>query len=266
MALCTADSLTRGVDPDDMMKKFAAWMSRHQYTATGVVFDMGMTCRRAIANYEQGADPALCGDYTEWGNGNGALMRIFPISLWQSMKTPREDADNGAFLQPMHAVASLTHGHARGLICCGIYTMVLDEWLHREADASLDAVLARGFERAQAIYTRMGGDLEKEMNTPGLFIHPRALKAYDMDALGSSGYAVHKLHAALYCLMTTDNYRDCVLKAVNMGEDTDTTAAVAGALAGVIYGRDAIPQAWLEALQNRALVERIAERLDAAIA
>ncbi len=79
MALCVADSLTRGFNPDDMMKKFYAWMTRSQYTATGVVFDIGMTCRKASRRYEEGADPSICGDYSEWGNGNGGLMRTFPI-------------------------------------------------------------------------------------------------------------------------------------------------------------------------------------------
>lgn len=266
MALCTADSLLRGFAPDDMMKKFSAWLTRRQYTAAGAVFDVGMTCRRAIRRYEEGADPSICGDYSEQGNGNGGLMRIFPMALYQSLKTERETADSEEFLRPVHIASSLTHGHTRGLICCGIYTMMLDEWLHREAGATLLSVLSRGFERAKAVYTRMGGEFEREMNASGLFIHPETLKTLPMDALDSTGYAVHTLHAALWCLLTTDNYRDCVLCAVNMGKDTDTTAAVAGALAGVIYGRAAIPPKWLELLKNRKLIELIAGKLDDVLA
>ncbi|MBR5288030.1 MAG: DUF1768 domain-containing protein [Clostridia bacterium] len=266
MALCTADSLLKGLNPEDMMKKYAAWLHRAQYTAAGVVFDSGLTCRRAIDRYEAGVDIDLCGDYSEWGNGNGALMRIFPIALWQSLKTPREKKDTAQFLQPVHAVSSLTHGHERGLICCGIYTMILDEWLHSGGEETMLNAFSRGFERAKALYTKMGGAFSQEMNTPGLFIHPEALRTYAMDDLRASGYAVHTLHAALWCLLTTDNYSDCVLRAVNMGEDTDTTAAVAGSLAGVVYGRKAIPEKWMEALKNRKLVEMIAQKLDNAMA
>lgn len=120
MALCTADSLCRGFDTDDIMKRFSAWKNRCQYTATGVVFDVGRTCRRAIDRYDAGIDPDLCGMTGEMGNGNGALMRIFPVSLWCVMKCADTDSAQ-QLLAPVHAAASLTHAHVRGLICCGMY-------------------------------------------------------------------------------------------------------------------------------------------------
>lgn len=76
------------------------------------------------------------------------------------------------------------------------------------------------------------------------------------DKIKSSGYVVDTLGAALWCVATTNSYRDCVLKAVNLGEDTDTVAAIAGGLAGIKYGYDAIPAEWLEKLANKALIEK----------
>jgi len=77
------------------------------------------------------------------------------------------------------------------------------------------------------------------------------------DEIRSSGYVVDTLEAALWCLLNTSNYRDCVLRAVNLGEDTDTVAAIAGGLAGMYYGVDAIPDEWLNQLARRDDIEKL---------
>ena len=82
-----------------------------------------------------------------------------------------------------------------------------------------------------------------------------------MDDIKSSGYVVDTLEAAVWCLLTTDNYRDCVLRAVNLGEDTDTVAAIAGGLAGALYGYDSIPQTWKDTLLKREMIETMCERV-----
>ena len=265
MALCCADSLVKGFNPEDMMKKFSAWKSHAQYTATGVRFDIGISTRKAIERFEMGLDAADCGDAGEYGNGNGALMRIFPVSLMQCLKAQYDERHPEAFLDPVHRTASLTHAHERGLICCGIYTLILDAWIHRGAEDTLLDVCARGYERARQAYLAMGGQFAEEMSRDGMFIHPHELAGYDESRIGSSGYVMHTLHAALWCLLTTDSYAACVLRAVNLGEDTDTTAAVAGSLAGVIYGRRSIPESWLEKLKNKELIIRIADALHEAL-
>ena len=71
---------------------------------------------------------------------------------------------------------------------------------------------------------------------------------------------VHTLEAAIWCLLTTDSYEACVLKAVNLGEDTDTVAAVAGGLAGALYGYDAILLAWRNTLLCRREIEDMCAR------
>ena len=76
----------------------------------------------------------------------------------------------------------------------------------------------------------------------------------------STGYVVDTLEAAVWCLMTTDNYKDCVLKAVNLGDDTDTVAAIAGGLAGALYGYDSIPEEWRNTLIKREYIEELCER------
>ena len=71
----------------------------------------------------------------------------------------------------------------------------------------------------------------------------------------SGGFVRDTLEAALWCLLTTNNYRDCTLAAVNLGDDTDTTAAVAGALAGIVYGIEGIPAEWLGTLRGKNVIE-----------
>lgn len=80
------------------------------------------------------------------------------------------------------------------------------------------------------------------------------------DSVGSSGYVRDTYKAALWCLANTDDYASCVLAAVNLGDDTDTTAAVAGYLAGVKYGFDAIPAEWLAVLRGRELIDDVLGR------
>ena len=259
MALCIADSLgTKGVDPDDVMKKFSAWNNRRQYTATGVVFDVGTTCRRGIVKYDLGAPPDLCGDYTENGNGNGGLMRNFPVALYACRQM--ENTDD--MLRLVHSYSALTHGHPVGLICCGLYALFLREWMSRKDGETLFDTMDRAIETGRACYTAMGGGFTEAINRPGLFLSATELKAKTEDQLPTFGYVMNTWNIAVWCLLNTDNYRDCVLKAVNLGGDADTNAAVAGSLAGFIYGCEDIPEEWLEALQNRKLIERFAGRLD----
>jgi ADP-ribosylglycohydrolase len=82
------------------------------------------------------------------------------------------------------------------------------------------------------------------------------LVGVDSDEVPSSGFVRHTYKAALWCLVNTDSYEECVRLAVNLGSDTDTTAAVAGGLAGIVYGIEAIPAEWMEALRGKDIIER----------
>jgi ADP-ribosyl-[dinitrogen reductase] hydrolase len=77
------------------------------------------------------------------------------------------------------------------------------------------------------------------------------------DDIKSGGYVIDSLEASVWCLLCTDDYRDCVLKAVNLGHDTDTTAAIAGGLAALVYGYDNIPSDWISSLRKPHLFEQI---------
>lgn len=260
MSLATLDSLKKGkIDYDDIMENFVAWVSRDEYTPTGEVFDMGRTCLTAIRNYlKTDGKPALeCGLDDEHSNGNGSLMRIHPVAFYLYHK----GYEISKALEIVHKVSSITHAHERSKVACGIYTFVLLELLENPNKLSV----YEGLKKADEFYARSSeyeiyknrlidriGNLE--MITSG--------NAVDRNEIRSTGYVVDTLEAAIWCILTTKDYKECVLKAVNLGEDTDTVAAVAGGLAGVLYGYKAIPQEWLVQIKKLDYIESMCEEAE----
>ena len=256
MSLCVADSLSKGYDLTDMMKRFSSWYKNKEYTAAGRTFDVGRTCRRAIIKFQEGFPAEYCGDRTVDGNGNGALMRTFPIALYQCLNF--HDDCISDFLVPIHEVSSLTHAHEIGLICCGLFSLMLKELLTDSNRSLLDAAQS-AYSKAMSTYRAMDGDFKEYLD---LFSEPAEIMKKTADMLPSWGYALNTWNIALWSLLTTESYYDCVLKAINIGGDTDTNAAVAGALAGVYYGKESIPAEWIDALLNKPLIDAVCGRFN----
>ena len=251
MSLCALDSLSKGViDHDEIMDNFVRWASNDEFTPTGEMFDIGRTCLTAIRNFlEVDGRPALeCGLTDEHSNGNGSLMRIHPFALYAFVK----GGTLGKSLDIIREGSIMTHAHPRTIYACGIYAMVFWEIL-KGADKS--KVLSE-IENAAVLFD---GIYPEESDHFEWAFHKK-LASKSADEISSSGYVVHTLEAALWCLLTTNSYKECVLKAVNLGEDTDTVAAVAGGLAGAMYGYDAIPEEWRNTLIRREYIEEMCER------
>jgi len=252
MSIATLDSLADGeIDYEIIMQNFLKWLNYDHYTATGETFDVGMTCQLAISNYinHEYSDVKDCGLGAENSNGNGSLMRIHPMSLYLYY-TQNEPEKH---LEEVYGLSSLTHSHMRSRVACGIYSFILWELLR---DPSRESVIL-GLKKAQKHYASES----EAAHYSRLFdkIGPAAHTVHRSD-IKSSGYVVDTLEAAIWCLMTTDNYKDCVLKAVNLGSDTDTVAAIAGGLAGVLYGYDGIPKKWRHTLARRDYIEEMCKR------
>jgi len=248
MSLCALESLATGtVDFDRIMRNFGSWYYNDEFTPSGEMFDVGNTCSFAIHNYhKQNCTYKECGLTEENSNGNGSLMRIHPFVLYAFYNQMPLTA-----WEPMIFDASaLTHAHERSKLGCGIYAYIL---MHLLADPNLDAVNT-ALRRAALHYQ----DCKEYVHYARLF-DPDFIKL-DVDKIKSGGYVVSTLEAAVWCLLTTDNYKECVLKAVNLGDDTDTVAAVAGGLAGALYGYDAIPTEWLHTLIKQDYIEDMCER------
>ena len=250
MAFCTLDSLAKGkVDFDDVMHNFALWVEKQQYTPHGEVFDIGRTCLCAIINHHvHNFHYTECGEKSPYSNGNGSLMRIYPFVLYLATLDEK--------MEIIHTASALTHAHERSKIACGIYAFAMWELL-KSANPSVDDVKT-GLANALDYYSNLGWEeLSSYTNAFAIAEVLPSENAIDVDNVKSSGYVVDTLEATLFCLLTTQNYCDCVLKAVNLGEDTDTIAAIAGSLAGLLYGVHTIPETWKNALVKKDWIDKL---------
>jgi ADP-ribosyl-[dinitrogen reductase] hydrolase len=237
LLLCSVESLAeKGFDPQDMGERFLQWFELGHWAAHGLVFDIGIATRQALLRIRNGTSALKAGGCGHFDNGNGSLMRILPMVIANLNRA------EGIFVSQIEQASAITHGHARSQMACVFYGLVVRELMQESAPQE-------ALQKAQQIFGRLYSDAE-ELGTfrdvlrsdlssqPELHIH-------------SGGYVMETLMASLWCLLNTDNYADCLLKAVNLGDDTDTTGCVAGGLAGVTYGLEGIPAEWRLALPRQ---------------
>lgn len=256
MTLATLDSLRKGFNRHDIMRKFISWIRQAEYTPFGNVFDMGNICYRAIAKYELLGDIDHCGCDKDYENGNGSLMRILPACLYFYQKQKGEGMPDEEAIEHIHAVSALTHAHIRSLIACGLYYFMIKSILDNEG--TLMERLQMGVQAAFSFYKSIDTDAD-ELNHFKRITDLKEFSVIPEDDIRSTGYVVDTLEAAVWCLINTDSYKTCTLKAVNLGDDTDTVSAIAGGLAGLYYGYRNIPKEWLETIQKREWIEGMCE-------
>jgi len=256
MTLATLSSLKNGYDLKDMMDKFAEWMTTGAYTPFGEVFDIGGTCRNAIAHYMRHKDVSVCGRTGERENGNGSLMRILPICLYLYEKQKAEGLTEEDVISRIHEVSALTHAHIRSKIACGLYFFLVRALL--DTDGSIQEALQHGLDAGFSYYADQR-ETAAELMYYARFRQLENFKNLPEEEIESSGYVVASLEAALWCLANTESYKEATLMAVNLGSDTDTVAAIAGGLAGLYYGYEGIPEEWLNEVQRREWVEGMCE-------
>ena len=260
MMLAALDSLAGGYKPEDIMEKFRCWLIEGEYTPYGNVFDAGMTCSRAIYRYESGTKALNCGGYGYRDNGNGSLMWILAACLYMVTQETAGKLTEKEAIRRIHECSGLTHAHIISKAACGLYYFCVREILSdREHD--LITVLQNGIEKGFTYYKK-----QEWYNFEDAFKYYNCLENLSIFTrtqekdISSSGFVVDTIKAALWCLLNTTDYRSCVLKAVNLGSDTDTVAAVAGGLAGLFYGYENIPMEWKEKLARREWIEMLCER------
>lgn len=249
LALSTAESLLAGYDPADMMRRFHAWLTTGAMTPHDEVFDVGIATRAAIARFARGEPAAAWGGRGERDNGNGSLMRIAPLAC------AVHRLDVATIVGRSVEVSALTHAHPRSTLCCAYFSLLMRGLLGGQA--LVDAMMAATEDLRAYVPVEEEAALRRVLDGSVL--------AASREQIQGSGYVVHCLEASLWAAARAENYREAVLLAVNLGDDTDTTAAVTGAICGAMYGTRAIPAAWLAGVvrgaQVRALAERLAERV-----
>lgn len=250
LAFCLAEALTQPFDLHTIAQNFVKWYKESFWTPRGEVFDIGIATSQALERIVQGEKPEWAGGAGENDNGNGSLMRILPLLFYVQEKAIHERFDI------TRQVSSITHRHIRSVIACFYYLEFA-----RKILAGKDK-----FEAYKDLQSEVTEYLHhRAISTAEIASFDRLLKndiqALPADEIQSSGYVVHTLEASIWSLLTTNNYQEAVLKAVNLGSDTDTTGAVTGGLAGLLYGLEAIPANWKTPLARKEDIEDLAQRL-----
>lgn len=250
LMLCLAESIVEGLDLNKLAQKFIAWKNDNLWTPHGWVFDIGIGTGVAIERLEEGELPELAGGFEEFDNGNGSLMRILPLVLYT------KDLNIDQRFEWIKKVSSLTHAHIRSIMACFYYLEFAKKIIEGKDKflvyAELQSELYHYFE------SRRINPLEIQKFSRLLFDD---ISKVEEDNIKSSGYVIDTLEASIWCILTTDTYKDAVLKAVNLGQDTDTTAAVTGGLSGLIFGLETVPTEWLDVLARKEDIIRLSNRV-----
>lgn len=266
MAIATMVSILNkgGIDPADIMTQFVNWDVKGEYTPFGQAFDQGNTCTNAILNFMQVPDIKSCGAMGERANGNGALMRILPVCLYYYERQKTVCTSEDEAIEGIHVVSGLTHNHLRSKMCCGLYYFCVKsvlEGIKQEKKPSLKILLQTGIDNGLQYYRRDLRNLT-EMSHLGRLFDLGEFQQMPAEDIKTSGYVIDTIEAAVWCLLTTASFKECMLKAVNMGDDADTVAAIAGGLAGLYYGYEEIPEEWLAVIKRREWIEDLCEQME----
>lgn len=241
-----------------LMEKFSQWLMYGEYTPYGDNFDNGIATGRALIRYSKGIEPLQCGGRAENENGNGSLMRILPAALFFSKGLLDAGFDKA---EEIFNISSLTHAHMRSKLGCLIYSKLVADLLHMPRSNKLSMVTKSLARCREYLAGSADEEIAEEMKKYSRLWGAEVFMNLHEDQIKSSGYVVDTLEAAIWCFLNTDSYRDCVLCAVNLGDDTDTVSAVAGGLAGLYYGMDNIPQGWLNLIPKREWIIELTEKM-----
>ena len=239
-ALCLLDSLLecRAWTPDHFASRLLAWYREGYLAVDGKVFDVGIQTGAALDRLAAGIPPLVAGLSGERNNGNGSLMRTLPLVLLHG-------TDDAALVSLAHAQSLLTHAHPRSQVCCALYALWARSEIRRDSDPWASAVKSlRSCYVDQPVFA---GELNFVLEAP---TRPPAGTGYVVDCLLSAKYACRER-----------SYESIVRSAISFGHDTDTTACVAGGIAGIRHGKARIPAPWLAALRGRDILDPILYRL-----
>lgn len=253
LTLCTVESLTLAdYNLTDMSERFLKWFDSGYLTPFDESFDIGRTTAEAMVQLKRGVNPIEAGPKDEHSNGNGSLMRILPTALYFTELSDRE------FIKKLSEISRMTHGHPRSQLGCVLYGLYVKALLLGEDPSQAYETLGK-----KAPESVKGTILENELPTYQRILDGSLLTLSE-EEINSSGYVVDTLEASIWCLLQYSDFNGTLLKAVNLGEDTDTVGAVAGGLAGVYYGLSEIPKQWVDELIKKDKILELIEHFVAA--
>ncbi len=250
MEIATIDSFIhkKYFDYKDIMDRWVKWINESEYTSTGVTFDIGRTCLKAIKKYCNGSAPLQCGSTSINENGNGSLMRILPVALYAYTR----NLDDISIQRLTDEMSSLTHAHEVSRLGCYIYVQFV-------------ICLLKEYEKEDAY--RYVQDLDySSYNVNSINLYTRILdgqiEGQILDDIKSTGYIVDTLECVLWIFMNARNYKEAIIASTNIGGDTDTIGAIVGSMAGIYYGIDSIPSKWLDKLQRKEYLVELTSKFE----
>ena len=243
MMLCLADSLINcnSFDPTDQMKRYIDWRDNGYQSCTGSCFDIGMTVSHALNLFEETGVP-FAGSTKEYTAGNGSLMRVAPIALFSY----KQELSIAIHLAEMSS--KTTHGEKRCIDACCYMIYLIHTLLNNKSINKNDLLLSTNYELAP--YLRI-------MHKESIEVIQGSYKDKKRNEIKSSGFVIDSLEAALWCFWNSQNFYEGVLLAANLGDDSDTVAAIYGQLAGAYYGYKSIPDNWKQSIAwNNIIINR----------
>ena len=258
MTFCQAESLVHaGYDLADLSQRFIDWKLRNYWTAHNELFDIGITTSQAISRLAQILDneewdmlPMQKNLGDEYENGNGSLMRILPLLFYLKGK------DLLTQWRCIWEVSGLTHRHVRAGMACFIYLKFAEHLLDGKKKEEAYRLTRKEVEAFWRIL-----ELPNEERKHFRRIIQQDVRNISWKDLRSGGYVIESLEASFWCFLQKDNYEQTVLTAINLGHDTDTTAAIAGGLAGLYYTSNGIPEYWIVSTARMEDITDLGERL-----
>lgn len=227
--------IDNGLNFNKIADNFIKWVNGEDFCSYEKSFGIGKTTLKSLSLYNRGQFKAEeCGGKAFEDNGNGSLMRILPIAYYCYYN----NLNDKETIDIVSKTSSITHGHEISILGCYLYvkfiSFILSKNTKEDAYKKLQQLELSQFSADSIlIYKRILVD-----NISDLYL----------DDIKSSGYVVDTLEASVWCFMKSDNFRDCIVGAINLGEDTDTIGGIAGGLAGIYYGYNSIPTDWLNDL------------------
>lgn len=251
LTFCVAESLLNGFNLHDIAQKFVDWLYKAYWTADGEVFDVGVIVAKAIKNIKNGAELAEAGGNGEMDNGNGALNYTLPLGF-HTHSLPMSER----FIY-IEQLSSLTNRHLRSIIGAFIFSEMAI-WLMRGGDIDIAKAYAAMTQTVNE-FMQERTNLQQEAQYYNRVLDGN-LQQVPLASISSTAYVVDSIEACLWCLLNTNNYQEAVLATVNLGEDADTIGAMTGALAGLYYGYDSLPQDWINQVARKDDIIDLSER------
>lgn len=265
LTLATLDAITTfsGIKRLNLKKikyNFIQWREFGKFSIDNNTFDIGVSTKRAISKMVMGYSLEESGNNTESSKGNGSLMRMIPVAFYL-----KNEKDYEKKRKICYFMSSITHATDECKIACHFYVELVIKIANRiqsqdSKDVNVEQLInetIEGMKDELMMNNKIKEENKKNEKRPFECIVNHSLPKLPREKIRSHGYVIDTLEAALWCVLKNNNYKDTVLCAVNLGHDTDTVAAVAGGIAGILYGYEAIPQEWINQLRGKKIIDSL---------